>query len=304
MSIIDRVGRPAYGALERAKKAAIAYRDRRALSDYLKSDRRPWRRGYDVYRREQIASAVRDDALLARFRESEPLPAGYGYRVDARIVEIPWVLARVARKEGTFLDAGSSLNQEYVLRAPALDRKKTTIVTLAPEGQCFWRLGVSYSFEDLRNLDLRDDWFDDVACISTIEHVGMDNTLYAAGDVARRRDPKDFLLAASELRRVLKPGGTLLITFPYGRYEDHRWFQQFDAALLDRLVEAFAPAESEETVYCYDPEGWRIGDREECADREFFDVHTSKYFDPTSAIEYPPDYPAGERAVACLALVK
>jgi hypothetical protein len=33
-------------------------------------------------------------------------------------------------------------------------------------------------------------------------------------------------------------------------------------------------------------------------------VHRSKYFDPESIIEYPPDYPAGERAVACLELFK
>ncbi len=37
---------------------------------------------------------------------------------------------------------------------------------------------------------------------------------------------------------------------------------------------------------------------------ECFNVHKSKYFDPTSKIGYIVSYPAGEWAVACLELFK
>jgi hypothetical protein len=57
-------------------------------------------------------------------------------------------------------------------------------------------------------------------------------------------------------------------------------------------------------MFRYDPDGWRVSDRPSCADCQFFDVRTSKYFDRNSEIEYPSDYPAGERAVACLELRK
>jgi len=277
----------------------------RRVSLYLKSDRRPWRPGYAEYRAKYLGAAIENNALLDTFLQGNRLPERYGFRLDARVVEIPWVLARVAQRTGRLLDAGSSLNNDIVLEARALAGKRISIVTLAPEGQCHWKLGVSYLFGDLRDLDFRDDCFDAIACISTIEHVGMDNTMYlSTPDKTNRGDTKEFLVALREMKRVLKPGGALYITFPFGRYENHGWFQQFDSGLTDRLIAEFGPSRLTETVFRYDPDGWRLSDRASCADCEFFDVHTSKYFDPTSKIEYPPDYPAGERAVACLELLK
>jgi len=292
--------------LKNAMKTFARERElQRNLASYLKSDRRPWRTGYHEYRVEYLSNVINNDAMLETFREGNPLPDGYGFRLDARVVEIPWVLASLAQRTGRLLDAGSSLNHEFVLKAPALADKRTTIVTLAPEAQCHWRLGVSYVFGDLRDLDFRDGWFDIIACISTIEHVGMDNTMYAGTvDIAQPGDTKDFLTALKELKRVLKPGGVLYVTFPFGQYENHGWFQQFDSQLTDRLVQEFGPSNFNETVFRYDPDGWKLSDRASCARCQFFDVHTSTYFDPTSTIEYPPDYPAGERAVACLELFK
>ena len=278
---------------------------RKRLASYLKSDRRPWREGYDEYREKCLSEAVNNDALLEAFAENRTLSAGYGYRLDARIIEIPWVLAHVRKSGPRFLDAGSALNYDFVLTSSALKEKQMTIVTLAPEGQAFWQLGVSYVFGDLRDLDFRDERFDSIACISTIEHIGMDNTMYAEDlKIAQRSDPSEFILAVKELRRVLKTGGSLFISFPFGRYENHGWFQQFDADLVDTLVGAFAPSRSHEVIFQYHPDGWQVSNREACRDCEFFDVHDSKYSDPNSTIEYPPDYPAGERALACLELVK
>ncbi len=287
------VGKTAWNAVKRKR-----------LASYLKSDRRPWREGYYEYREKCLSEAVVDESLLDTLAEGRPLPSGYGYRLDARLIEIPWVLSRVRKTGDRFLDAGSAFNYDFVLTAPALKDKQTTIVTLAPEGQAFWQLGVSYVFGDLRDLDFRDERFDAVACISTIEHIGMDNTMYAEGQVAQRSDPSEFLLAVKELKRVLKPGGALFISFPFGRYENHGWFQQFDSELVDTLIEAFAPSQQKESIFQYHPNGWQRSTRENCKDCEFFDVHTSKYNDPNSTIEYPPDYPAGERGLACLELVK
>ena len=287
------VGKTAWNAVKRKRLAA-----------YLKSDRRPWREGYYEYREKCLSEAVTDDALLDTLAGDRSLPDGYGYRLDARLIEIPWVLSRVRNTEGRFLDAGSAFNYDFVLSAPALKDKQTTIVTLAPEREAFWKLGVSYVFGDLRDLDFRDERFDAVACISTIEHIGMDNTMYAEGEVAQRSDPSEFILAVKELKRVLKPGGVLYISFPFGRYENHGWFQQFDSELVDTLIDAFGPSRHKENIFQYHPDGWQRSTREACKDCEFFDVHSSKYNDPNSTIEYPSDYPAGERGLACLELVK
>lgn len=289
----------------KAKKIAWKKLHQKRVATYLKSDRRPWSPGYDEYRLEYLAQSISNPALAQIFKDGGALPDKYGFRLDARVIEIPWVLSRLPDSDGDFLDAGSALNHECVLESEALRKKRTTIVTLAPEGQAFWRLGVSYVFGDMRNLFFKNEWFSEIACISTIEHIGMDNTMYAEDlNIAKRSDPGEFVLAVKELKRVLKPGGVLYITFPFGRYENHGWFQQFDAVLVDTLIDAFAPSRRHEAIFQYHPDGWQLSNREACKDCEFFDVHTSKYSDPNSTIEYPPDYPAGERAVACLELRK
>jgi SAM-dependent methyltransferase len=288
-----------------AGKSAWELVRRKRLSSYLKSDRRPWRVGYGEYRVEFLEEAINNKQLLHALLKGEPLPQGYGFRLDARVIEIPWVLARAAQHTGNFLDAGSAFNYGFVLDSPGLSDKRRFVVTLAPEGDAFWTLGVSYVYGDLRNLDFRDNLFDTVACVSTIEHIGMDNSMYAGkSDIAKRGDPKEFLEAVRELKRVLKPGGSLYITFPFGRYENHGWFQQFDSQLVDTLIQGFDPEVVHEDIFRYDPDGWRRSDRASCATCEFFDVHESKYYDPTSTIEYPADFPAGERALICLELKK
>lgn len=298
-----------------SKRALRVFRDfedlalraghRLRLEAYLRSDRRPWRAGYTEFRARQIAQTLADASLMETFRTSGLLPAGYGFRLDARVVEIPWAISRLPGGGGALLDAGSSLNHSFAVSYCQRSGWKLHVLTLAPETRCFWDRGVSYVYGDLRRTVFGEGAFDAVVCISTIEHVGMDNTFYAGADpAARRSDEWEFLQAVKELKRLLRTDGVLFITFPFGRYENHGWFQQMDAAHVDRLVGAFAPVRKTETVFRYLPDGWRLSDRAACADCEFFDVRASRYFDPASAVEYPPDYPAGERAVLCLELRK
>ena len=273
------------------------------LWSYLISDRRPWRVGYAEYKELYLRKAFRDSALLSKFKDGGPLPSGYGWRLDARVVEIPWALSMLQPNGCRLLDAGSSLNYEYVLEAEPLSRKEVTILTLAPEMRCYWHRGISYVFGDLRGTVFKDECFDEIVCISTIEHVGMDNSRYVGGESnsAELRD-NDHLRAVSEIRRTIVPGGRLLLTFPYGKHEVHGWFQQFDADHVDRILETFRPSELRESIFKYTMSGWELSDRVGSADCEFFDVHASRYFNASSKIGFPPDYPAGERAVACLEL--
>jgi hypothetical protein len=253
---------------------------------------RPWSFGYAAYKRRKITEIIN----LKGF-DSKSLPAGYGFRLDERIVEYPWFLSRLPSRPGTLLDAGSILNYEFLLKHPGLASKRIFISTLAPEAECFCRNGVSYVYEDLRDSCFRDGNFDWVVSLSTVEHIGMDNTMLYTADAGKRESDKlAYLQAATELRRLLKAGGTLYLSVPFGKHQDHGWFQIFDAAMVDRLIETFEPTQVTETHFRYTEAGWVPSDRGRSGDSTYFDIHERKNYDA--------DFAAASRAVVCLELVK
>ena len=268
----------------------------RQIRAYLAGGRVAWSEGYKPYRADLLRQVVQNEALLGRLRDGHPLPDSYGRGIDERVVEYPWVLSRLDGDPGRLLDAGSTLNQAYLLDLPRLANKAIVVVTLAPE-HFERRANVSYLFGDLRDLILGDAVFDTVVCISTLEHVGLDNTrLYTADERFREGRSDDYRQVLAELRRVLVPGGRLLLTVPFGRAENLGWMQQFDAAGLDTIADAFGSPPAATTFFRYAPEGWVLADAEACADCAYFDVHSA----PSPA----QDGAAAARAVACLELVK
>lgn len=261
-------------------------------ASYCLTGKRPWTRGYGEYRRAQLVRVL-DTAEF----DAERLPPGYGWRLDERIVEYPWCLSRLASGAGTLLDAGSVLNHEYLLRQPKLASKRVFVSTLAPEGVSFNYLGVSYVYEDLRSSCFRDEYFDWVVSLSTIEHVGMDNTMLYTSDVSKREeDPHAYLSAVMEFHRLMKKDGVLYLSMPFGAARSYGWFQIFDGPMLDRLLAAFAPRTWIETHFRYTPQGWVRSSRDESKDATYFDIHRSSGYDA--------DYAAASRAVVCLELVK
>lgn len=241
-------------AIERVQDAS-------ALKVYELGRGGAWGLGYDQARTALIKDVLRD--------VSRPLSPGCGHAMDERCVEYPWVLRELGLAGGRILDAGSALNHPYILGHPLLRLADLTILTLSPEAHCEWRRGISYIYGDLRNTVLRDNQFDTVVSLSTLEHVGMDNIAFSKDERHAEHRLEDVFLAFRELRRVLRPGGRLLFTVPYGVYENHGTFQQFDASLLKRCAEAFAPDAMQDTYYLYEKAGWRVAEKEECAEARY-----------------------------------
>jgi SAM-dependent methyltransferase len=267
----------------------------------------PWTEAYQELREHTFRAVLADPAIMQCFAEGGRLPAGYGRGLDERCIEYPWLLAHVPVGLGRVLDAGAAVNHAFLLDQPALADKRLHIVTLAPEAVCYWQRGISYLFEDLRGLPLQDSVYDMVICVSTLEHVGCDNTFYTGPTPSAEQRVDDFPLAVRELHRVLKAGGQLLLTVPYGRYQYHGAFQQFDRRRLRQAEEAFGDMEGlTERFYRISRQGWQLGSEEECSDCEYVQwvadlMRTGCWPDPP---RLEIDYAAAARAVACVRMIK
>ena len=160
------------------------------------------------------------------------LPRGFGIGLDERVVEYPWLLSQAPR--GRTLDAGSTLNHAHVLDRvrPLVD--ELHIVTLAPEAQSFPERGVSYVYADLRRLPYRDAYFDTVVSLSTLEHVGKDNSRYGARAASAIRT-RSSAAPSRSCAGCSHPGDDARLG-PVGRREDHGWFRQLDQEDVERLA--------------------------------------------------------------------
>ena len=253
---------------------------------------KPWSRGYFTYKFDYIKNTINNPDLLAKFKNSQSLPAGYGYALDERSVEYPWVLSRINDLEaGNHLDAGSTLNYQPIIDFSGLKNKKITIINLNPEADCFWQKGVSYFFGDIRNMPFRDEYFNSINCLSTLEHIGMDNVIHTNDQKDKENSPQDFAKAVVEMKRVLKNGGTLLITVPFGKYTNFGWYQQFDSPMVQKVIEAFNPQRHNVEYYKYENKQWDISKAEACKDVEY-------------SRKLGEDFAAAARAVACIELIK
>jgi SAM-dependent methyltransferase len=259
---------------------------------YLASGKKPWKYGYYAYKRNLIDKYIREKAFSI-----DNWPDNYGFRVDERIIEYPWLFSRLNKFPENILDAGSVLNYDYLIESSILSRKKLFISTLAPERSNYIKKGISYIFEDLRDSCFKDNYFDSIVSLSTIEHIGLDNTFLYTKDLSKKEmRPRDYLLAINEYKRMLKHGGRLFLSVPFGRPECRGWYQVFDQEKVLECIDLFSPSSVECWYFRYYPDGWQTSTAEECADAITFDIHTDKC--------YEDDFVAFSRAVCCIELVK
>lgn len=278
----------------------------KVLQQYVQHGRIPWSPGYQTYKTRLIRQALADEELLKCFRCHKSLPPNYGVGIDERCVEYPWLLTHLSLGEESLLDAGSVLNHDFILEQPIWQNKTLHVLTLAPEGNCFWQRGISYLYADLRDIPIRDNYYDTIVCISTLEHVGMDNTIYTPKENCCEQRPRDFVLTVKELQRVLKPGGQLLLTVPFGEYRNFGIFQQFDSQLLDEAVAAFEGQQVEYTFFRYSPVGWQRANETECQTCQYVEsmLWAFPHQQKSAPLPVEPDRAAAARAVACVLLVK
>lgn len=233
---IDRTGAPLKHKLRAVKDAA----GRRQLLRALGRER-------DGEIERILDSGALTWKKMLRKKSGKALGAGF----DERVVEIPLAI-ECASPETTkrILDAGATLNL-FQFRGHLSGDAAFVHFTQSGEAEepQFDGPRFSYLFGDLRELPFRDAWFDRVLCISTLEHVGMDNRRYGG---AAEKEPEAWRQAVAELKRVLSGDGTMMISVPFGRPRSLGWYRVFGRDDVEEVAEALAPLDVETRFFAYD----------------------------------------------------
>lgn len=142
--------------------------------------------------------------------------------VTDRVVEEPWAVSKV-RPGDRLLDVGSATSR-YLRDLPAGCRVYAIDLRPTPP-----QPGIAVVRGDLMRAPFTPASFDIITCISTIEHIGLD--LYGQG-------PDEFgdEVALRHMRRLLRPGGRLLLTAPFGRRVVSAWHRVYDEAAFRRVT--------------------------------------------------------------------
>jgi len=76
--------------------------------------------------------------------------------------------------------------------------------------------------KDINSTDFRDNFFDEIVCVSVLEHIGMS----AYGDPSYQDGDK---LTVQKFNKILKISGKLLITMPFaGEYKILPWLDTYE----------------------------------------------------------------------------
>jgi SAM-dependent methyltransferase len=174
--------------------------------------------------------------------------------INERIVEIPYAFRALGAlaPPAAILDVGS-VESTIPLSLAGLGYRVTAL-DLRPYPYTHPNLEVAVS--RIEDFEREPGSFDAVLCISTIEHIGLG----WYGEAPQEQDADRRAL--ERLAALLKPGGMLVLTVPFGRPGVDEVQRTYDDAMLDTLLDGWR-IESREVVRQHDPVTWAPGGQED-----------------------------------------
>jgi len=247
--------------------------------------------GFFVERDRHIAEILREVSDTGELR-AEMLLAEELSKFDERVVEYPialeYLLKAAAAGPIDILDVGCVLNNALMREYVADAGRMIWFMNPSMEPSQYEK-NVAFMLADMRNHQLPESLkFPLVTSFSTLEHIGMDNTRYG-GDPKEFVDPPEHpesfaIEGTRSIAGLVAPGGTLLISVPYGVFEyvytygnlDDQIYYSFNAEMLLALERSLPEFEVSHSIYKVVPNrGWIETDIE---DRDFL-----KYADNCAA---------------------
>jgi len=153
---------------------------------------------FKIYLTGEECEKFKDCLLLAKLRSRQP--------PSDRYIEYPWLLENLNLTQGKLLDIGSTIGDLLYETLP----REVEINCLNLNSKEFKNKQIKFKQGDIRKTDYPDNYFDLISCVSTLEHIGVRGRYHSDNDSA------GDIKAMREMKRILRPGGNLLITTPYG----------------------------------------------------------------------------------------
>lgn len=149
--------------------------------------------------------------------------------VSERIVENPFVFMNLGlKKHSKILEVGccrSTVALELAnlgYKVTGVDLKKYKYI----------HPNLTFKQGDLRYLNLPKNYFDAVTAISTIEHTGM-------GAYKEKKSKQGDFEMVDIIHNLLKSGGKLIITLPFGKAEVNKHERIYDSKRIKKLLRKF-----------------------------------------------------------------
>ncbi len=185
--------------------------------------------------------------VSARFvKQDEPALLSY---LSERIVEYPFVLSKLkGYKVGKVLDVGCVDSRNVI--PFMLASLSWQVYGLDIQEFGFKHPKFTFVCEDIaKGTHFADDFFDCVYSISTLEHIGIKGSFGINED-----DIQGDKKAVKEISRILRAGGTFLVTLPFGKERRIR-SRRYDETMLSKLISGWQILD--EVYYIHDSErGW------------------------------------------------
>ena len=130
--------------------------------------------------------------------------------INERVIEYSWVYKNIPDLEnGRVLDVGAK--EGLPITDMLLENENIVYAFDINASGSIRRGNLIIERGDIRSTSYEENYFDAVIAVSTLEHIGVAGRYRISGE----DDLGDFK-AMQEMFRILKPGGKVLVTVPYG----------------------------------------------------------------------------------------